>query len=130
MNKITISPKIKINNPCDKSDLLKYEGPIEKFEDFAGFEKQRENYEKLQNTLSPLNIKLSYMWVGIFSSHGKRLHFVAKDPTNTVFWVKYEAESRGSGQNKLYINEQQIKLTTWLAMTPSEQIIFFSNKNK
>jgi len=129
LHRIDITTKIHITNPCLKADVFRYDGPLDEFieqENFAGYKIQKENCAKIQATLEPFNLALDHIWVGIFTGRGsKHLHFVAKDPTNTIFWQKYEGNSTGSGQNWLYIHGQKIKMTNWLNCTQVQRHDFF-----
>jgi len=80
--KIVINESIQLTNPCNKSDLFRYAGPIEGFDKFNH---QEANYKNIQAGLAPFNIQLNFIWAGIFKMNGNRLHFVAKDENGKVF---------------------------------------------
>lgn len=126
--KIQITPRIRINNPCNKASIYKYEGELEGFSEWT--RQQKMNYEKLQESFNPFDIKLDYIWAGIFgrtyyyrSKITPVLHFVAKSTDARIYWQKFESQSSSSGQNHLYIDGQKMKLTEWLKMTEDEHRI-------
>ena len=121
---IVVNESIQLVNPCNKSDLFRYAGPIENFDKFNH---QADNYKNIQASLAPFNIQLSFIWVGIFKMNGNRLHFVAKDENNKVFWQKYEGNSKGSGQNYIFINGLKNKTTSWLKMSVAERAVLTNN---
>ena len=120
---IQITENVKVKSPLDRSDLYSYEGPIEE----VNFLQQKKNYDKIQEILSEYDMKLVYVMFAKFSrDSSSSYHFLARSENSRVFWRKYEGESHGSGQNYIYIDGEQYKLTYFLKMTKEERDdIFF-----
>ena len=130
---IKISDNIRIRNPC--SNVLyenAYCGPVNKFNFKGQGLNQLSNYEKLQVSLTAINMPLTYIWAGSdFINQRTRTNFVAKDEEDNIYWYKYEGPSRGSGQNYLYLFGNKIKLSLWLSWDNSHRIEYINNiKNK
>jgi len=120
---IQITENVKVKSPLDRSDLYSYEGPIEEVD----FLQQKKNYEKIQSILLEYDMKLVHVMFAKFSrGSSSSYHFLARSDNSRVFWRKYEGESMGSGQNYIYIDGKQYKLTSFLKMSKEERDnIFF-----
>tara|TARA_B100000902_G_C27309225_1_gene917350 strand:+ start:116 stop:484 length:369 start_codon:yes stop_codon:yes gene_type:complete len=120
---IQITENVKVKSPLDRSDLYSYEGPIEEVD----FLQQKKNSDKIQEILSEYDMKLVHVIFAKFSRDSvSSYHFLARSDNSRVFWRKYEGESMGSGQNYIYIDGKQYKLTSFLKMSKEERDnIFF-----
>lgn len=132
--RIRISPRVAVANPCNRSDLLRYEGPWLEFlnsEHMLPYVVQRRNYAQLAGTLEPHGIRLDHVWVGQFQGGDdtRRITWLACDDARTVFWYKTESYGPGTGQNHVYIHGQRIKLTEWLSMLPARQLAMLRGDN-
>ena len=115
---IQITENVKVKSPLDRSDLYSYEGPIEEVD----FLQQKKNSDKIQEILSEYDMKLVHVIFAKFSRDSvSSYHFLARSDNSRVFWRKYEGESMGSGQNYIYIDGKQYKLTYFLKMTKEER---------
>ena len=127
---INIKGRKRLKNPCleaSDNEGSGYSGPITSFSFKRPGLNQQSNYERLQATLLPFGIQLTYIWSGT-STHGRtRTTFVAKSQNNEFFWYKYEGPSPGSGQNYLYVYGEKIKLWQWLSLTDNERSNFVNN---
>lgn len=124
--RIRITPRIAVANPCMRADLLRYDGPWDEFlgAHMAPYVKQRRNYAELAATLAPHGIRLDHVWAGQFSGDHdqRRMTWLACDEARTVFWHKAESPGMGTGHNHVYIHGRRMKLTTWLAMPLGDQL--------
>jgi hypothetical protein len=123
---IQLTDTVKIISPLDKSDIFSYEGPIHGVD----LLQQKTNYKKIQDILEEYNVQLSYIWFAKFSrddydTPSSTYHFVARTEEGNVFWRKYEGNTFGSGQNYLYVNGKQYKLTKILSMTKEDRDLIF-----
>lgn len=123
---IHLTDKIKIKSPLDNADIFSYEGAINNID----FLQQKKNYNKIQDILAEYDMQLSYIWFAEFNRNVNFVncstyHFVAKTDNNRIFWRKYEGKSKGSGQNYLYIDGKQFKLTHILKMSKEDRDSLF-----
>lgn len=125
---IKISDKSKIRNPLSLSGYEEqYEGSIEDFSFKEEGINQQSNFERIQESLSQFDTKLSYIWSSKFIEPRIRIIFVAKSEDNNFFWHKYEAPSQGSGQNFFFVKGNKIKLTTWLSISETARLNLWNN---
>jgi hypothetical protein len=114
---IKLTNKVKIKNPLDLADIESYEGHIENVD----LHYQKDNHKKLLESFKPYGIYFDYIWFGKFKdeidSNYIRYHFVARSNCGNIFWRKYEAKSRGSGRNELFINGVKVKTSLWMCMS-------------
>jgi len=114
---IVIKGRKKLRNPClvaADNEGSGYSGPIDSFSFKRPGLNQEANYQRLQESLTPFNLTLSYVWCGTRTGYRIRTIFIVKSQNNDIFWYKYEGPSPGSGQNMLYVHGEKIKLWTWL----------------
>ncbi len=121
---IYITKKRKLNNPCFTGDEFKYNGPMQDFNfkiSKHNYKIQYNNFIKIQKSLKPYNLSLTYIWAGI-SSTTKRFQFIAKTTNGEIYWRKYDIGGQ-SGQNSMYIGKNLKKINTskWLKMKKHEQ---------
>ena len=114
---IYLTDSIKINNPLSKSDVYSYEGAIEEI----NFKNQTNNFKKLSAKLDKFGLFFDYIWYGKFNIGQSTLyHFVVKTNNNRVYWRKYEGNTKGSGQNYIYIDGKKYKTTDFLRWSDEE----------
>lgn len=116
---IKITDKIKVKAPI--SDITYYDGPLIGID----LRQQKTNYENIVKTLEPYNIKLNYIWFGVFDVN--RYNFIVKSECGRVFWRKYEGRKQGSGQNYIYIDGKKCKTTKWLSMDKEDRDKYIYN---
>ena len=106
---------IKISNPLKiKRNSIKIECESETFD----FVTQKENYNKIKETLEPFGINFKKVYATRWSTSNnlekpdKYVFVVESD--SPVVWYKYESDAYGSGQNYLYLGKKKLKLSEWL----------------
>ena len=114
----------KIKNPCAfVSNEDAYCGPVKDFLFNSPGLNQKNNFNKLKESLTEINMPLTYVWAGKEIVNGRiRSNFVCKDDEDNIFWYKYDGISKGSGQNYIYIFGDKMKLTSWLNLTLEDRI--------
>ena len=127
---IKLTDKVKVLSPLDLANVESYEGNIENVD----LLQQKKNYHDLLSSFQPYNVTFDHIWFGKFkddtSSNRVRYHFLARSGCHNVYWRKYEAISRGSGRNELFINGAKIKLSLWLCMSENDRHFFLKTNAK
>jgi len=128
---LQISKKKRILNPSKKADIFSYEGEMsEEFlsgateNGFKFFTKHQTTiYNNIQTTLYDFNMKLTYIWFGIFTNARKKpmVHFVMTNDDKTFFWRKYEANVPGGGFNTVWSTTKNTKTTQWMKWSIQER---------
>lgn len=114
---IYLTDTIKITNPLSKSDIYSYEGNLEEI----NFKHQQKNFELISEKLANFEIYFDYIWYGQFLRDNLSIcHFVVRSNDNRIYWRKYEGNSKGSGQNFIYIDGVKYKTTSFLRLSNEE----------
>ena len=117
--RIQVGPHTFVNNPCNRSDVMRYAGSCDHF--FSQIEPlARRRYEQLTDTLLPFDIVLTHVWAGTFTGRDEyhATHWVACDAGRRVFWQRYKSGTWGQGGDAVYVcGTPKLKLSTWLTMT-------------
>lgn len=112
----------KIKNP------VKYPGVTNKFQgvlpDDFDFEYQTKNFDKIKQSLEPFNIYPTEIYYA--KRVGKPIFVVCFDNPN-IFWLKYEGECIGSGQNYIWWKSRKINTTDWITYNSDNLLQIFNN---
>ena len=108
----------KIRNPMVNANVISYYGKLDGY----NFEHQQKNLDNIQKSLLPFKIQLDYVYGGhtTVKHHTIRNHLAISND-KSVYWRKQETPSRRSSQNIIYINNDMMKTTMWLGLTPDHQ---------
>lgn len=136
--KIQITSKSKINNPVDNVDnIYQFEGDFndEMFlnsetPQYPYLKTQSNNYQEIKQILNRMNLQFERIWIGTMINDfgSKSYNFVIKSNVNDngdqIFWQKYISKNPGSGQNKIFItnNDKSDKMKL-------ESFFFHANLN-
>ncbi len=129
--KIQLTSRNKINNPVDNpSNSYTFEGPFdsemfnnENSPQYQYLKTQTSNFLQLIDALQILELEFEYIWMGTFENYNgnKANNFVIRTNVNNgkqIFWHKYATASPGSGQNIVYViqndEKHKIQLSKWL----------------
>ena len=129
--KIQLTSKNKINNPLDNSsNIYSFEGDFNpdmfnnsELPQYQYLKSQTANLLQLQDALNILGLTFEYIWMGTFENNDghKANNFIIRTNVNQgkqIFWQKYATSSPGSGQNLVYIIENdkktKLQLSKWL----------------
>ena len=130
--KILLGSKSKINNPIDNTDnTYSFEGEFnsEMFSNnelpqYSYLKNQNVNFENVKTILDLTESRFEYIWLGCFDNYQghKCINFVIRsnigNDNRQIFWHKYITKAPGSGQNWIYIIEnnekRKEKLTSWI----------------
>ncbi len=116
--------KTTITNPAQghllfDQNISVYEGDVAGFD----FEKQKNNFQKLEAVLNENGTGLSTIHVAIFGGYDRKkfVRFVALTANGMLTWEKYENGWKKAGQNYVYTAGRKIRLSEFLSLEKSQQ---------
>jgi len=127
--KIELNSKSKVQNPMDHpNNTYSFEGPFDadmfgnpEAPQFNYLKHQKANLEKINNIITNMGLQFEYIWLGSFDNYknNKSNNFILKTGVNPdgkqIYWHKYSTMSPGSGQNWIYVIDNDNKLKTQLS---------------
>ena len=143
--KIIITSKSKIINPVDNPDnIYQFEGDFNEdmftnvnSEQYQYLKTQTKNYQDLNSVLNRMNLEFEKIWIGTMLNDigSNSYNFVIKSNTNDngdqIYWQKYISKNPGSGQNRIYITNNnkfdKINLSSFIDLAKSHPDYNFSD---
>ena len=97
---------------------------------------QERNYDALSDALQRNGKKFNYVGYASYTGAPAYNTRTGNAPTLTRFvmtapgfvWEKYEGDTAGGGQNRVYVAGQAMKLTSFLALSPKKQDALIQSK--